>query len=108
MPNNGLSIDHDRTPGAGATLFSRPATTLAVTRGAQRLLRSTGRASVTEVSLPSSRRADLMGPPKSGAGADGCCVDFFEQREGAPVTDVGTGEDDFVGGGETHFDNGAF
>lgn len=60
MPNKGLAIDHYGTPGDGATPVSRPATTLAVTRGAQRLLRSAGRASVTEVSLPSGRRVDLM------------------------------------------------
>jgi len=50
----------------GITPVSRPATTLAVTRGAQRLLRAAGRASLTEVPLPSGRRADLM-----ALGADG-------------------------------------
>ena len=60
MPNSYPAIDQDERPGAGATPISRPATTLAVARGAQRLLRSAGRASLTEVSLPSGRRADLM------------------------------------------------
>jgi hypothetical protein len=41
-------------------LTTRPATTAAVTRGAQRLLRSVGLTSLTEVPLPSGRRADVM------------------------------------------------
>jgi hypothetical protein len=59
-------IDLDLMPKTGAPTAPRPATTLAVTRGAQRLLRSDGRTSLTEVPLPSGRRADLM-----ALGADG-------------------------------------
>lgn len=40
--------------------FSRPETTLAVTRGAARLLVSLGYAPLAEVGLPNGRRADLM------------------------------------------------
>lgn len=39
---------------------SRPETTLAVTRGAGRLLQALGYAPLTEVCLPNGRRADLM------------------------------------------------
>jgi hypothetical protein len=45
---------------------TRRATTHALTRGAQRVLRAAGRVSLTEVRLPSGRRADLM-----ALGADG-------------------------------------
>lgn len=40
--------------------ISRPETTLAVTRGAARLLVSMGYAPLAEVGLPNGRRADLM------------------------------------------------
>ncbi|MDR3413890.1 MAG: MmcB family DNA repair protein [Formivibrio sp.] len=40
--------------------FSRPQTTLALTRGVQRLLRDGGRSSLSEVPLPNGRRADLL------------------------------------------------
>jgi hypothetical protein len=43
-----------------AVLFSRPQTTLAVTRGAARLLAALGWAPVFEVPLPNGRRADIM------------------------------------------------
>lgn len=50
---------------ASATLqidlvFSRPGTTLGVTRGAARLLVDMGYAPLLEVSLPNGRRADVM------------------------------------------------
>jgi len=41
-------------------MFSRPATTLAVTRGAARLLIDMGYAPLLEVGLPNGRRADVM------------------------------------------------
>lgn len=41
-------------------VFSRPETTLAVTRGAARLMASLGWAPLYEVSLPNGRRADVM------------------------------------------------
>lgn len=41
--------------------FSRPDTTLAVTRGAGRLVRDMGYAPLLEVCLPNGRRADVMG-----------------------------------------------
>lgn len=41
-------------------VFSRPQTTLAVTRGAARLLAALGWAPVFEVPLPNGRRADIM------------------------------------------------
>jgi hypothetical protein len=63
---NGPALDHDIIPETELTPISRPVTTAAVTRGAQRLLRSAGWKSLTEVSLPSGRRADLM-----ALGADG-------------------------------------
>jgi hypothetical protein len=63
---NGLAPDHDTIAAMGSTPVSRRATTAAITRGAQRLLRSADRKSLTEVSLPSGRRADLM-----AVGADG-------------------------------------
>ena len=43
-----------------APVFSRPETTLAVTRGAARLLAAMGWAPVFEVPLPNGRRADIM------------------------------------------------
>jgi hypothetical protein len=55
---NGPAIDQETS--TGKTPVSRAATTLALTRGAQRMLRSAGRTSLTEVCLPSGRRADLM------------------------------------------------
>lgn len=58
-PANNVAVDHDGPEGALKTV-SRPATTQAITRGVQRLLRTTGRTSLAEVSLPSGRRADLM------------------------------------------------
>ena len=44
----------------GASSFSRPETTGAVTRGASRLLLELGYAPLAEVVLPNGRRADLM------------------------------------------------
>lgn len=41
-------------------VFSRPETTLAVTRGAARLLVDMGHAPLLEVGLPNGRRADVM------------------------------------------------
>lgn len=41
-------------------VFSRPETTLGVTRGAARLLVDMGYAPLTEVCLPNGRRADVM------------------------------------------------
>lgn len=41
-------------------VFSRPQTTLAVTRGAARLLADMGYAPLLEVCLPNGRRADVM------------------------------------------------
>lgn len=41
--------------------FNRPETTLAVTRGAGRLVRDMGYAPLLEVGLPNGRRADVMG-----------------------------------------------
>jgi hypothetical protein len=41
-------------------VFSRPATTLAVTRGAARLMTDLGYAPLLEVGLPNGRRADVM------------------------------------------------
>ena len=51
MPAAVLSID---------LVFSRPATTLAVTRGAARLMADMGYAPLLEVGLPNGRRADVM------------------------------------------------
>ncbi|WP_420470504.1 DNA repair putative endonuclease MmcB [Brevundimonas sp. FT23042] len=42
-------------------VFSRPDTTLAVTRGAARLMLDMGYAPLLEVGLPNGRRADVMG-----------------------------------------------
>jgi hypothetical protein len=44
----------------GAPTFTRPETTVAVTRGAARLLLELGYAPLAEVTLPNGRRADLM------------------------------------------------
>ena len=41
-------------------VFSRPATTLSVTRGAARLMADMGYAPLLEVGLPNGRRADVM------------------------------------------------
>ena len=41
-------------------IFSRPATTLSVTRGAARLMADMGYAPLLEVGLPNGRRADVM------------------------------------------------
>ena len=41
-------------------VFSRPETTLSVTRGAARLMRDLGYAPLLEVCLPNGRRADVM------------------------------------------------
>jgi hypothetical protein len=43
-----------------AVFVSRPETTVAVTRGAARLLTALGYAPLAEVTLPNGRRADLM------------------------------------------------
>ncbi|WP_372708419.1 DNA repair putative endonuclease MmcB [Brevundimonas sp.] len=51
MPVAALSID---------LVFSRPETTLSVTRGAARLLFDMGYAPLLEVCLPNGRRADVM------------------------------------------------
>ena len=51
MPSATLQID---------LVFSRPATTLAVTRGAARLMIDMGYAPLLEVGLPNGRRADVM------------------------------------------------
>jgi hypothetical protein len=59
-PSNGPALDNNIIPETELIPVSRPVTTAAVTRGAQRLLRSAGWKSLTEVSLPSGRRADLM------------------------------------------------
>jgi hypothetical protein len=66
MAANDLDLGLDATQAKVTAPVSRPTKTLAVTRGAQRLLRSAGRASLAEVPLPSGRRADLM-----ALGADG-------------------------------------
>ena len=47
-------------------VFSRPETTLSVTRGAARLLVSMGYAPLLEVCLPNGRRADVMAVGKKG------------------------------------------
>lgn len=47
-------------------VFSRPDTTLAVTRGAGRLLRDMGYAPLLEVGLPNGRRADVMALGRRG------------------------------------------
>ena len=47
-------------------VFSRPETTLGVTRGAARLLRDMGYAPLLEVCLPNGRRADVMALGKKG------------------------------------------
>ena len=47
-------------------VFSRPETTLSVTRGAARLLISMGYAPLLEVCLPNGRRADVMAVGKKG------------------------------------------
>jgi len=46
--------------------LSRPEITLAVTRGAARVLASLGYAAILEVTLPNSRRADLMAISRKG------------------------------------------
>lgn len=47
-------------------VFSRPETTLSVTRGAARLLANMGYAPLLEVCLPNGRRADVMALGKKG------------------------------------------
>ncbi|MDB5421054.1 MAG: repair protein MmcB-related protein [Brevundimonas sp.] len=47
-------------------VFSRPETTLSVTRGAARLLADMGYAPLLEVCLPNGRRADVMALGKKG------------------------------------------
>jgi hypothetical protein len=47
-------------------VFSRPETTLAVTRGAARLLADMGYAPLLEVGLPNGRRADVMALGRKG------------------------------------------
>lgn len=47
-------------------IFSRPETTLSVTRGAARLLADMGYAPLLEVCLPNGRRADVMALGKKG------------------------------------------
>ncbi len=47
-------------------VFSRPQTTLAVTRGAARLVAALGWAPVFEVPLPNGRRADIMAVSPKG------------------------------------------
>ncbi len=47
-------------------VFSRPETTLSVTRGAARLLADMGYAPLTEVGLPNGRRADVMALGRKG------------------------------------------
>ena len=47
-------------------VFSRPETTLAVTRGAARLLVDLGYAPLLEVGLPNGRRADVMAIGRRG------------------------------------------
>lgn len=47
-------------------VFSRPETTLAVTRGAARLAAALGWAPVFEVTLPNGRRADIMAVSPKG------------------------------------------
>ncbi len=47
-------------------VFSRPETTLGVTRGAARLLADMGYAPLLEVCLPNGRRADVMALGKKG------------------------------------------
>lgn len=56
-------------PAAGLHLelvFSRPETTLSVTRGAARLLADMGYAPLLEVCLPNGRRADVMALGRKG------------------------------------------
>lgn len=47
-------------------VFSRPETTLGVTRGAARLLADMGYAPLLEVTLPNGRRADVMALGRKG------------------------------------------
>ena len=47
-------------------VFSRPETTLSVTRGAARLLADMGYAPLLEVCLPNGRRADVMAMGRKG------------------------------------------
>jgi len=57
MPADVLQID---------LVFSRPETTLSVTRGAARLLVDMGYAPLLEVGLPNGRRADVMAVGRRG------------------------------------------
>ncbi|MGH7749287.1 MAG: DNA repair putative endonuclease MmcB, partial [Candidatus Dormibacteria bacterium] len=61
--------------------FSRPETTLAVTRGAAKLMTDLGYAPLTEVGLPNGRRADIMALSRRGAIA---------------IVEVKSGREDFV------------
>ncbi len=70
------AVDQDLIPDSAPV--SRKATTLAVTRGAQRLLRSAAMMSLTEVALPSGRRADLMA---LGAGGEIWIVEIKSSLE---------------------------
>jgi len=47
-------------------VFSRPETTLSVTRGAARLMLDLGYAPLLEVGLPNGRRADVMAIGRRG------------------------------------------
>ncbi|MBD0425430.1 MmcB family DNA repair protein [Aquisalinus flavus] len=53
-------------PAAGAQSAARPDTTMAITRGAARLLTDMGFALVPELTLPNGRRADLAGLSRKG------------------------------------------
>lgn len=57
MPAAAMQID---------LVFSRPETTLAVTRGAARLMADMGYAPLLEVGLPNGRRADVMAIGRRG------------------------------------------
>jgi hypothetical protein len=52
--------------GAGATVATRPETTLAVCRGACRLMRQAGYAVLLELPLPDGRRADIFAVGSAG------------------------------------------
>ena len=56
-------------------VFSRPETTLSVTRGAARLMADMGYAPLLEVGLPNGRRADVMAlGPRGAAMAGGAAI----------------------------------
>jgi hypothetical protein len=56
----GTKAEHSDAMDVTIIAASRPETTSTVTRGAARLLAALGYASLTEVTLPNGRRADLM------------------------------------------------